>query len=474
MKLIDTIYIDGAFVKPHGRERFDLVNPSTEAVIGQVTLGDEVDTQHAIDAAVRAFPAFSRTSRSERIAMLRRLHDALMARSDDLNEATVEEYGAPQARAQWSTRYAAEAFLSMATTLETYEFTRRVNTSEVVMEPVGVVGLITPWNANAGFICNKLATAIAAGCTTVIKPSEMSALQTQIVIEALHEAGLPPGVFNVVNGLGNVVGATLAAHPKIAKISFTGSTAVGKSILRTGAETLKRVTLELGGKSPTLLLDDANFAEALPLALNLAFMNSGQACIAGTRLLVPEQRLDEVIERVKNLIATIQSGDPHDPATTIGPMVNRKQYERVQHYIRVGEEEGATLIAGGAGRPDGLTRGYFVKPTVFAHVTNDMTIAREEIFGPVLSILAYRSEEEAIEIANDTVYGLQASVFSSNLARARSVASQLAAGRVLINGVHHDPLAPFGGHKQSGIGREYGVFGLEAYLEPKTLLGAAG
>ncbi|PCE25585.1 aldehyde dehydrogenase family protein [Paraburkholderia acidicola] len=473
MKLIDTIYIDGAFVKPHGRERFDLVNPSTEAVIGQVTLGDEIDTQHAIDAAVHAFPAFSRTSRSKRIAMLRRLHDALMARSDDLNEATVEEYGAPQARAQWSTRYAAEAFLSMATTLETYEFTRRVNTAEVVMEPVGVVGLITPWNANAGFICNKLATAIAAGCTTVIKPSEMSALQTQIVIEALHEAGLPPGVFNVVNGLGNVVGATLAAHPKIAKISFTGSTAVGKSILRTGAETMKRVTLELGGKSPTLLLDDANFAEALPLALNLAFMNSGQACIAGTRLLVPEQRLDEVIERVKNLIATIQSGDPHDPATTIGPMVNRKQYERVQHYIRVGEEEGATLIAGGAGRPDGLTRGYFVKPTVFAHVTNNMTIAREEIFGPVLSILAYRSEEEAIEIANDTVYGLQASVFSSNLARARSVASQLAAGRVLINGVHHDPLAPFGGHKQSGIGREYGVFGLEAYLEPKTLLGAA-
>ncbi|MFL9870590.1 aldehyde dehydrogenase family protein [Paraburkholderia megapolitana] len=474
MKLIDTIYIDGAFVKPHGSERFDLVNPSTEAVIGQVTLGDEIDTQNAVDAAVRAFPAFSRTSRSERIAMLHRLHDALMARSDDLNAATIEEYGAPQARAQWSTRYAAEAFLSMATTLETYEFTRRVSTAEVVMEPVGVVGLITPWNANAGFICNKLATAIAAGCTTVIKPSEMSALQTQIVIEALHEAGLPPGVFNVVNGLGSVVGATLAAHPKIAKISFTGSTAVGKSILRTGAETMKRVTLELGGKSPTLLLDDANFAEALPLALSLAFMNSGQACIAGTRLLVPEQRLDEVIERVRTLIAAIQSGDPYDPATTIGPMVNRKQYERVQHYIRVGEEEGATLIAGGAGRPDGLTRGYFVKPTVFAHVTNDMTIAREEIFGPVLSILAYRSEEEAIEIANDTVYGLQASVFSSNPARARSVASRLDAGRVLINGVHHDPLAPFGGHKQSGIGREYGAFGLEAYLEPKTLLGSAG
>ena len=474
MQIIDTLYIDGAFVKPHGHERFDLVNPATETVIGQVTLGDEVDTQRAIDAAARAFPAFSRTSRSERIAMLRSLHDALMARSDDLAEATVKEYGAPRSRAQWSTRYAAEAFLSMATTLETYEFTRRVNTAEVVMEPVGVVGLITPWNANAGFICNKLATAIAAGCTTVIKPSEMSALQTQIVIEALHEAGLPPGVFNVVNGLGSVVGATLAAHPKIAKISFTGSTAVGKSILRTGAETMKRVTLELGGKSPTLLLDDANFAEALPLALSLAFMNSGQACIAGTRLLVPEQRLDEVIERVRNLIATIQSGDPRDPATMIGPMVSRKQYERVQHYIRVGEEEGATLIAGGAGRPEGLTRGYFVKPTVFAHVTNDMTIAREEIFGPVLSILTYRSEEEAIEIANDTVYGLQASVFSSNPARARAVASQLAAGRVLINGVHHDPLAPFGGHKQSGIGREYGAFGLEAYLEPKTLLGAAG
>ena len=470
MRSVDKIYIGGSFVTPNGHELFDLFNPTTGQVIGTVRLADAEDAKRAIAAAKRAFPAFSRTGKAERISMLKDLHDAVLSRADDLAAATIEEYGAPAARAVWSSRYAAESFLNAAKTLETYEFTRRINTTEVVMEPLGVVALITPWNANAGFICNKLATAIAAGCPSVIKPSEMSAVQTQIVTEALHEAGLPPGVFNIVTGRGDVVGAELSSHPDVAKISFTGSTAVGKAIMRTGADTLKRVTLELGGKSPTLILDDADFATAIPLAVKAGFENSGQACIAGTRILIPRDRLPEVLELTITAVKSVKVGDPADPTTAIGPMVSQKQWDRVQGYIRLGVEEGATLLIGGEGRPEGLA-GFFVKPTVFVHVTNDMRIAREEIFGPVLSIITYRAEEEAVGIANDTIYGLQAYVISSDAERARRVASQLEAGRVVINGAPHEPLAPFGGFKQSGIGREFGNFGLEAYLEPKALLG---
>jgi aldehyde dehydrogenase (NAD+) len=339
------------------------------------------------------------------------------------------------------------------------------------MQPLGVAGLITPWNSDAGFICAKLAAAIAAGCTAVVKPSEMSAIQTQIVTHALHEAGLPPGVFNIVTGRGEVVGAEISAHPDVAKVSFTGSTAVGKTILRAGAETLKRVTLELGGKSPVVILDDANLAEAVPLAIQAGFMNSGQACIAGTRILVPQNGLEEFEMLAKAAVEQTRAGDPRDPKTDIGPMVSRKQWERVQRYIRIGIDEGAKLLVGGEGRPQGLEAGWFVRPTVFTSVRNDMTIAREEIFGPVLSIIAYRNEEEAIAIANDTPYGLQGYVMSSDMARARSVASRIEAGRVLINTLAHEPLAPFGGFKQSGIGREYGRFGLEAFLEPKSVIG---
>ncbi|WNJ90176.1 aldehyde dehydrogenase family protein [Bosea sp. 685] len=472
MRIIDTVYIDGAFVAPHGEELFDLFNPATGAVIGRVRLGDVEDTQRAIAAAKAAFPAMSRTSKAERIAMLKRLHEAVMARLDAITQATIEEYGAPVARASWGAKYAAQSFLDAASTLEDISLLRRIGAAEVVMEPVGVVGLITPWNANAGFICNKLATAIAAGCTAVIKPSEMSAIQTQVVCEALHAAGLPPGVFNIVNGRGDIVGAELSAHPDVAKISFTGSTAVGKAIMRAGAETMKRVTLELGGKSPTLILDDADLATAVPLAIAAGFINSGQACIAGTRILVPQTRLQEVEALARKAVDATKAGDPRDPATAIGPMVSQRQWERVQRYIRIGLEEGARLLIGGEGKPEGLEAGYFVKPTVFSGVHNGMIIAREEIFGPVLSIISYRDEAEAVAIANDTVYGLQACVISADVARARDVASRLQAGRVLINGLHHEPLAPFGGFKQSGIGREHGAFGLEGYLEPKTVLGA--
>lgn len=464
-------YIDGRFVEQHGTEWFDLRDPTTGEVFGRVRLGDVDDIRNAIGAAKRAFPAWSRSTKAARISLLHRLHEAMDARKEALLDAIIQEYGAPISRSTWMAAHASSSFLEAARTLENFDLKQWIGTAEVIMEPVGVVGLITPWNSNAGFICNKLAYALAAGCTAVIKPSEMSASQTQVVLEALHEAGAPAGLFNVVNGRGDVVGAEIATNPDISKISFTGSTAVGKSILRNAADTLKRVTLELGGKSPTIILDDADFTKAIPLALDAGFANSGQACIAGTRILVPASRWDEAIAEIKIAIGKVKAGAPRDAGTTIGPMVSQAQYERIQRYIRLGVEAGATLIAGGEGHPDGLG-GYFVRPTVFANVTNDMVISREEIFGPVLCLLRYETEAEAISIANDTSYGLQAYVISSDPARATAVASQMEAGRVVINGAPHDPAVPFGGFKQSGIGREYGVFGLQAYLEPKALLGA--
>jgi len=471
MQNIETIYIGGAFVTPHGEERFNLFNPAKGEVIGQVRLADEQDANQAIAAAKHAFRAFARTSRAERLDWLSRMHTAIEAREDELNEAIIEEYGAPVSRARWMAKHAASVFLDMSLVLENYDFNRRVGSAEVVMQPAGVVGLITPWNSNAGFICGKLATAIAAGCTAVIKPSEMSAIQTRIVTEALHEAGLPPGVFNIVTGRGETVGATISAHPDVAKISFTGSTAVGKSILRAGAETLKRITLELGGKSPVLVLDDADLAIAIPMAIQAGFMNSGQACIAGTRILVPASRMAEAEAIAKAAVEATVVGDPRHFGTDIGPMVSQKQWDRVQRYINLGIEEGARLVAGGPGLPDGLAAGWFVRPTLFADVRNDMRIAREEIFGPVLCLISYEDEEDGIAIANDTPYGLQGYVMSTDIERANRVAGRIDAGRVQINTLTHEPKAPFGGFKQSGLGREYGTFGLDAYLEPKSLLG---
>jgi aldehyde dehydrogenase (NAD+) len=340
------------------------------------------------------------------------------------------------------------------------------------LEPVGVAGLITAWNANALFICLKLASAVAAGCTVVIKPSELSSLQTQVLIEALHEAKLPNGLLNVVTGRGHVVGAELVRNPDVDKISFTGSVAVGESVMRDGAATMKRITLELGGKSPTILLDDADLAQAIPAALVLAFMNSGQACAAGTRLLVPKSQLNAVKQAIRDTMRTITVGDPADPKIAIGPMVSQKQYDQVQSYIRKGIAEGAEVLVGGEGRPQGLDAGYFVKPTVFINVTNDMTIAREEIFGPVLGVIAYDSEDEAILIANDSRYGLHAAVLGTDLRRARRVASRLRAGRVVINGMTDDPQAPWGGFKYYGVGREYGRYGIEAFLETRAILEA--
>jgi aldehyde dehydrogenase (NAD+) len=470
IKTITTHYIDGSFVESHGREVMEIIKPTNGQVIGRVTLADEEDTRHAIAAAKGAFASFGRSTREERAKILRRLHEATSARLDDLTAAMVEEYGGVVQFAGLIVQSGVNAFLASEKALQELPLTRRWGKTTVTLEPVGVAGLITAWNANALFICLKLASAVAAGCTVVIKPSELSSLQTRLLVEALHEANLPKGLLNVVAGRGNVVGAELVRNPDVAKISFTGSVGVGKSIMRDGAETMKRVTLELGGKSPTILLDDAVLDQAIPSALVMAFMNSGQACAAGTRLLVPKSRLDRVKRVIIEAMPAFPVGDPADPKTAVGPMVSQKQYEQVQSYIRKGIEEGAEVLVGGEGHPEGFEAGYFVQPTVFVNVKNDMTIAQEEIFGPVLSVIAYDSEDEAIRIANDSKYGLHAAVLGTDLARARRVASQVRAGRVVINNMTDDPQAPWGGFKYSGIGREYGRYGIEAFLETRAIL----
>ena len=470
IKTITTHYIDGGFVESHGREVMDLIRPTDRKVIGRVTLGDEEDTRRAIFAAKRAFVSFGRTTKGERANYLHQLHAAVSARIDDLTATMVEEYGGVVQFARPIVQSAASAFLASQKALDDLPWTKSWGKTTVTLEPVGVAGLITAWNANALFICLKLASAIGAGCTVVIKPSEISSLQTQVMLECLDAAKLPKGVCNVVTGRGDVVGAELTRNSDVAKISFTGSVAVGQGIMRDGAETMKRVTLELGGKSPTILLDDANLSQAIPSALVLALMNSGQACAAGTRLLVPKKQLDAVKRAIVEAMRAFPVGDPADPKTAVGPMATQKQYERVQSYIRLGLEERAEVLVGGEGHPDGLEAGYYVKPTVFVNVKNDMTIAREEIFGPVLCVIAYETEDEAIRIANDSRYGLHAAVMGTDLERARRVASQIRAGRVVINGMTDDPQAPWGGFKYSGYGREYGRYGIEAFLEPRAIL----
>ena len=468
IKTLTTHYIDGAFVESHGRQVTDTIKPTNGKVIARVTLADEEDTRRAIAAAKRAFATYGRSTREERAE---RLHAAAAARVDELTAAMVEEYGGVVQFARLIVESGVGAFEAAEKALGEMEWTRSWGKTTVTLEPVGVAGLVTAWNANALFICLKLASAVAAGCTVVIKPSELSSLQTRVLIEALHEARLPKGLLNVVTGLGNVVGAELVRNPDVNKISFTGSAAVGESIMRDGAATMKRVTLELGGKSPTIVLDDANLDQAIPTGLGMAFMNSGQACAAGTRLLVPSKQLDAAKRAIVNAIRAVTVGDPADPKIAVGPMVSQKQYERVQSYIRKGIEEGAEVLVGGEGHPQGL-EGYFVKPTVFVNVKNDMTIARDEIFGPVLCIITYDNDEDAIRIANDTSYGLHAYVSGTDVGRARHVASRILAGRVVINGMTDDPQAPFGGFKNSGVGREFGTYGIEAFLETRAILEA--
>jgi aldehyde dehydrogenase (NAD+) len=473
MKSIADHYIDGSFVPSHGRKIMEVIRPTDGQIIAHSTLADEEDTRHAIAAAKRAFATYSTSKLEERAEILRRLHSAATARIDDLTAAMVEEYGGVVQFARPIVESAINAFAAAEEALPQIQWTRSWGNTTVTLEPVGVSGLITAWNANALFMCLKFASAVAAGCTVVMKPSETSSLQARVLVEALHEAKLPNGLLNVVTGLGNTVGAELVRNPDVAKISFTGSVAVGQSIMRDSAATMKRVTLELGGKSPTILLDDANLKEAIPAALAMAFLNSGQTCAAGTRLVVPTKQLDAVKRAIVEAMPAFPVGDPADPKTAIGPMVSQKQYDRVQSYIRMGIAEGAEVLVGGEGHPKGLETGYFVKPTVFVNVSNDMIIAREEIFGPVLSIIQYNTDEDAIRIANDSKYGLHGAVLGTDMSRARRLASRVRAGRVVINGLTDDPQAPWGGFKFSGVGREYGTYGINAFLETRAILEVA-
>ncbi|MDO5614539.1 MAG: aldehyde dehydrogenase family protein, partial [Paracoccus sp. (in: a-proteobacteria)] len=456
MREITKHYIDGAFVTPHGTEILETFDPVTGKKSGHVVLADEVDTQAAIAAANRALVAFSQTTVEERIDLLRRMHKATEARLGDLIDAMVSEYGGTRQFSTVICEGAVSVFPAVEQALRETEMVRQWNGTTVFYQPVGVAGLITPWNANALFLTAKMASAIAAGCTVVAKPSELSAWQTQVLMECLHDAGVPAGVINVVSGRGDVVGAELVRNPDVHKISFTGSAGVGAGIMRDGAATMKRVTLELGGKSPTVVLDDADFAKAIPSALVNAFLNSGQACAAGTRLLVPNSRMDEAKAAIKSAMEHFPVGLPDDPATAIGPMVSQLQWTRIQDHIQRGIDAGATPLIGGLGKPAGFEDGFFVRPTIFVDVDNAMSIAQEEIFGPVLCVIGYEDEADAIRIANDSKYGLHGFVEGTDPERCRRVARQILAGRVAINGMKDDQQAPFGGFRHSGYGREFG------------------
>jgi aldehyde dehydrogenase (NAD+) len=462
-------FINGRFVDSHGQDTVDVHNPATGELIGRSTLGDEVDTERAIASAKAAFPAWSATTLEERKEYLQRIADALTERMDELVAMTIAEYGAPVSFAGYIDSQARDFFLLAQDVLKPENFEEKQGNATITKVPVGVAGLLTPWNGNPWFIAGKTASALAAGCTVVIKPSELSTLEAQILMECFEKADLPPGVINVVNGPGSVVGNTITRSPDVQKISFTGSTKVGKQINHDAAETMKRVTLELGGKSPTIVLDDADMNKAIRFALTVGLLNTGQACIAGTRILVPESRLEEAKTAIKNGVEALTIGDPQAPETVIQPMVSQGHYERVQSYIRKGIEEGAEILVGGEGKPEGYEAGNYVKPTVFVGVTNDMAIAQEEIFGPVLSVITYRDDEEAVAIANDVEYGLHAYVYGENQERARAVADRILAGRVMINEIVDDPTRPFGGFKMSGFGREFGIHGLNAYLEIRTV-----
>jgi aldehyde dehydrogenase (NAD+) len=465
-------YIDGAWVEPAGKKTRPVVNPATEEAMYEVALGSREDVDKAVAAARRAFVTFSRTSRDERVALLTRVADAYKKRLKEIGAAISDEMGAPIALAERAQAGAGLGhILTTIDVLKTYKFEEPLGTATVVREPVGVIGMITPWNWPLNQIACKVAPALAAGCTMILKPSEYTPTSALIFAEILHEAGVPKGVFNLVNGLGPEVGAAMAEHPGIDMISFTGSTRAGIDVAQRAAPTVKRVSQELGGKSPNIILDDADLQKAIAGGVAHCFNNSGQSCNAPTRMLVPQVKMKEAAAIAKAAAEKAKAGDPKGEGTTMGPVVNQIQWEKIQGLIKKGIDEGATLVIGGLGRPEGLNKGYYVRPTVFADVTNDMTIAREEIFGPVLSIMGYKDEAEAVTIANDTPYGLAGYVSSGNTERARKVARELRAGNVNINGVPNERAAPFGGYKQSGNGREWGKFGLEEFLEVKAIAG---
>jgi aldehyde dehydrogenase (NAD+) len=470
VKSYDEIYIDGKWVPPAVDRKWTLINPATEAPFATVALGSIEDVDRAVKAARAAFPSFSATSKEERVALLERIIERFGAREAELSAAVTEELGAPVSQKIHTTASLA-SFKQAVATLRRYEFETRLDGNIVRREPIGVCALITAWNWPIQLIATKLAYALAAGCTTILKPSEFTPVTALLLAEILDEAGVPKGVFNLINGDGPTVGNALSKHMDVDLVSFTGSTRAGVLVAEAAAPSIKRVCQELGGKSANIILDDADLRAAAQWNVARAFANSGQSCHAPSRILVHERQLDEFLEMLQAEGRTMRVGDPLDPSSTMGPVVNAAQFERIQMYIQLGIDEGARLIAGGLGRPEGLEHGYFVKPTIFAHVGPTMRIAQDEIFGPVLAVISYSTEEEALEIANGTAYGLGGYVFSSSRERGRAVGSQIRAGRVFLNGVPSNPAAPMGGYKRSGNGREMGVFGLEEYLEVKAMIG---
>jgi len=465
-------YIDGSWQDRAHAARIAVVNPFTEEIVGHIAAGSPADVDLAVAAARRAFETFSQSTAGERLALLGRILALLEERAELFAQAIAAEMGAPIAFARAAhVPFAVAHVRAQIEVLQGYKFLSVESGMAISKEPIGVCALITPWNWPLYQLTAKVAPAIAAGCTVVLKPSELSPYSAQLFAQVMHDAGTPPGVFNLVGGTGEVVGAALAAHPGVDMISITGSTRAGVLVAQAAAVTVKRVVQELGGKSPNLLLDDADFEQAVAKGVLAGMRNAGQSCSAPTRMLVPASRLAEVEALAAAAVADITLGDPRDEQTTMGPIANAAQYARVQAMIASGIEEGAKLVCGGLGRPAGLAHGYFARPTVFSDVAPRMRVAQEEIFGPVLVIIPYADEAEAIAIANDTVYGLSASVQSGDRERARRVAAQLRAGQVHINYPAWTSHAPFGGYKRSGNGREYGVHGLEEYLETKAVVG---
>ena len=470
-------YINGKWVAPSTKTTLDVINPATEESIAKIAMGGKADVDKAVAAAKTAFETFSKTTVEERVALLERIIAAYQARMGDIAQAVSQEMGAPIGLASAAQAPAGLGHLmNSLKALKSFKWSEDVGTARVVREPIGVCGLITPWNWPLNQIAAKVGPAIAAGCTMILKPSEIAPLNAIIFAEVMDAAGVPPGVFNLINGDGPNVGVAMSAHPDIDMMSFTGSTRAGISVAQEAAVTVKRVAQELGGKSPNVILDDADFAKVVARDTFGVCMNTGQSCNAPTRMLVPAGRMEEAAAIAKATAEHIKVGDPSDKATQIGPVVSKTQFDKIQALIQKGIDEGAKLETGGVGRPDGLNRGYFIKPTIFSDVSNDMSIAQEEIFGPVLSLIPYKDENDAVRIANDTVYGLSAYVSSGDLERAKKVGSQIRAGNVHLNGAGVDPNAPFGGFKQSGNGREFSKWGLEEFLETKAFLGfnAAG
>jgi len=464
-------YIDGKWVDPITPKSLDVINPATEAVCGHVSAGTAADVDVAVKAARKAFETYSQTSREERIELLQRVLAEYQKRFGDIANAITEEMGAPANLAQRAQAPIGMAHISTGIeVLKSFKFEEDRGPTRLVKEPIGVCGLITPWNWPINQIACKVVPALATGCTMVLKPSEESPFSAYLWAEVMDAAGVPPGVFNLINGTGAEVGAAISSHPGIDMVSFTGSTRAGIEVAKAAASTVKRVAQELGGKSPNIILEDADMKSAVTGGIRSVMNNSGQSCNAPTRMLVPSKKMGEAIAIAKEAAEATTVGDPNGNAM-LGPVVNKTQFDKIQKLIQAGIDEGATLVAGGVGRPDGLDKGYFVKPTVFANVTNDMTIAKEEIFGPVVSILGYETVAEAIKVGNDTEYGLAAYISGTDMAKVREVASQLRAGQVSLNGGGGDMTAPFGGYKMSGNGREWGDHGFTEYLEIKAVLG---